>query len=609
MILDMKTSFANSNKPAGHKHHYVQVLFCVLGFLAPFASVRAATLPVTGKILPPETIVLLNIDDFQQLKTQFEKTCLYNLYKDPAMTDFVENAKTKLQEKIQQLDDNDILKTIFNTELRPQGRVIFAMVLDEQTRDLNEPQIVIITEWGESVDKIKEAVNEMLQKNIEYGGHQKSSEDYRGVSIQISIDEASAVLSHCFIDDCFIATTSLDIIKFIIAHIKGSSSPSLADDTDYTTTMKATGPYHDFDFYVNLKQIIKSALAKDLSGQASQRMAGLGFDNVTAIGWSAAFARNPGNSSSGKGFIKVNGAKRGICKMLEVDSAVIKAPRFISAQAYSTTFFNLDIKKAYGELYNILYSFNPQYTSMLNILDLPDSPEGEPGVKLKDDVINHLGSQIIVSQSLNKPFSSTSTPSESLVAIAVSNRGAIEKSLSLLHSKRLAANDPDAKRELLGHTIYMFNFSALPFFGGGGASPGGVPQTVKLAFTMTDTHLLFASESVIERAIRTLTNTDSIPISSAKWFTAAKSTIPSAVGLATLQNNAASSELFWWTIKQGTAQQANPGLMQLNELVNFALLPEFDTVRKYFGSSAFYGISRPDGFFFETRDLNPPNSD
>ena len=45
------------------------------------------------------------------------------------------------------------------------------------------------------------------------------------------------------------------------------------------------------------------------------------------------------------------------------------------------------------------------------------------------------------------------------------------------------------------------------------------------------------------------------------------------------------------------------------DLVDFSLLPEFDAVKKYFGLSAFYGISRPDGFFFEFKYLNPEASE
>lgn len=604
------------NKCVGQKFNCALRLFCCYAFvlLSFSASARAEALPSTAKLVPSETVLLMDIYDFQQLKTQFEKTSTYKLYKDPVMAAFVENAKTKWREKIRKLDDNDIFKVIFSTDVLPQGRVAVALVLNEQSKDFNEPPLVIITQWGEGIDKIKEAVDKMLKKNIEVGGHQKRSENYRGVGIEITIDEASTTLNHCFIGDSFIAATDIDLLKFVIAHIKGASSPALVDDADYVAAMKTVGSHHDIDFYVNIKQIIKTILAEDHDGRARQQIANLGFDNVVAFGGSVAVATSPGSSVSAKAFLEINGAKKGICKMLETESAVFKAPRFIPASAYSVRFFNLNIKKAYDELYSILYSFNPQYAAMLQAMDLPDSPDGEPGLKLKSDVISYLGSQIVLSQSVNKPFSNSSMPTESLIALAVNDRKAIEKSLSLLHSKMIAPNNPDAKRELLGHTIYLLGPSALPFFRPGmtpmqTGSESNAPQIPTLAFTVTDAYLIFATEPVVERAIRALSSSDTSSLGSAKWFTSTKSAIPSVVGIAALEDSAASGEIFWWLAKQtgGTAVPAAiksaPG--GIGELMNFDLLPPFDAVRKYFGLSASYGISTPDGFLFEFKYISP----
>jgi len=633
------------------KFNSALLLFCccaaaTLGFSA---SARAKTLPKTNKLLPPETVLLINIDNFGQLKTQFEKTCLYKFYTDPAMAAFVDNAKTKWREKIQKLDDNDIFKSILSTDVWPQGKVAVALVLDQQSKDSNMPPMVIITQWGEGIDKIKEAMDKMLKKNIELGGHQKKSEKYRGVSIETTIDEKSSELNHCFIGDSLIAATDLDLLKFVIAHIKGSGSPSLADDSDYNAVMKTVGPRHDIDFYINIKQIIQIILAEDPEGKARQWTTNLGLDNIAALGCSAAVAANPGSSVSAKAFLKVNGAKKGVCKILDMESAAFNPPPFVPASTYSVTFFNLNIKKAYDEIYSILYNFNPQYAMMLQALDLPDSPEGEPGLKFKSDIINYLGSQIVFSQSVNKPFSKNAMPSDSLIAIAVNDRKAIEKSLSLLHSKMLAANNPDARRELLGHTIYLLGPSTLPFLrpgttpmsapdpsrlgvkprsdetprlegreacgspvGGQNLSESNTPQTIQMAFTVTDTHLIFASEPAVEQAIRALSSADAAPVGSAKWFTSAKSVIPSAVGLAALENNAASSEIFWWMVKQNSKAKSPdvPASMKfgqagISELFNFELLPEFEAVRKYFGSSAFYGTSTPEGFFFEFKGISP----
>ncbi len=582
----------------------------------------ADVLPEAAKLVPPQTIVLVEAENFSRLKEQFEKTSFYKLYNDPAMAAFVDSVKAKWDEKVKKLDENNIYRTIIEADVLPQGRVAVALVLSDEAKDINEPPVLIITQWGEKISQIKEVVSKLVQKNIDMGGHQKSSEDYRGVSIETMIDEASAVFCYCFIDDSFICSTDPDILKFAVAQIKGAGSPTLASDTDYTTTIKAVGPYHDIDIYVNIKQIIKTALVADTTGEARTTIANLGFDNVSSLGASLGIGRSPDSSCSGRAILKLEGAKKGICKMLEMESAGFTVPRFVPATAYSVTFFNLNIKKAYDELYNILYAINPMQAVILQTPLLPPSPEGEPGVQLKSDVIDRLGSQIVIAQNMNKPFSVGSTPAETLFAVAVADGKALEKSLSLVHDKIIAANNPDARRELLGHTIYLIDLSGfMPAFTPDGQTPlqapadSTVPQMPRLAFTITDTHIIFGTESTVERAIRTLSSTETASLDSSKWFDSTKSAIPSVVGLAALQDNAASAELFWWMMKEtgktqvsGMPMTPNPIMVfsQMGvDLPNLGLLPEFDAVRKYFGLSAFYGTSRPEGFFFEFKYLNP----
>jgi hypothetical protein len=147
--------------------------------------------------------------------------------------------------------------------------------------------------------------------------------------------------------------------------------------------------------------------------------------------------------------------------------------------------------------------------------------------------------------------------------------------------------------------------------GGQSRSASDAPKTPTLAFTVTDTHLIFASEPAVEQAIRALSSDEVLSVGPVKWFTPAKSAIPSVVGMAALEDNAASSEIFWWMAKQsGKAGSSGPAAIKsapggMGELVNFDLLPQLDAVRKYFGLSAFYGISTPEGFFFEYKYISP----
>jgi len=554
------------------KTMFAAVIISIIWASAP-RKASGRVLPKTAGLVPPETVLLVDIDNFSQFKGQFEKTNLYKLYKDPAMAAFVDDLRAKWREKITKELDNEIAKVIVDADVLPQGKVAIALVLNKQAVDANEPIALSVTQWGENISKIKEAVDKMVKKAIEDGAHRKD-EDYRGTGITTIIDQSGSRFSHCFIDDCLMGSVNLEVLKFAIAQTAGASSPTLADDADYTATIAALGPYHDIDFYVNIKQIIKTIITEDPTSKARTTMANLGLDNVTSFGCSIGLSKGPGSSCRGKAFLKIEGSKKGICKMLDIESAALRTPRFIPASVYSVTLCNLNIEKAYNELYNILYRYSPQYAAMMHIPLLPPSPDGQPELELKSGIIDHLGSQIIAAQNVHKPSSESSMSAESLVALAVNNRKALEKSMSLLYSMTLAANNAGASRELLGHTIYLIDFSALlPAFSPGKITPMQEPYHPAVpGFPFCD-----------------------------------------------LLQNGVPGEFFWRMMKEGSKStssavsvgpaSAKLGPQGIGELVNASLLPEFDAVRKYFGSSTFYGISRPDGFFFEFNYLNPPATD
>lgn len=612
-----------------HRLCYALMILCLS------TSARGERLADTAELIPPETMVLVDIHDFSQLESQFETSNFYKLFKEPAMRSFIDDFKSKWQDKIRK-HNNELVRTITDIDVLPEGRAALALIFDKQTKDANEPPLLLISQWGRNIDKIKETADKIVQKAIENDAHRKA-EDYRGVDIITIILRSGSSLSYCFVDDCLIVAISPDVLKFVIAHIKGADSPTLADETDYTDTMKVveSSRQGQINLYVNIKQLVKTTIAEDKTGMAKIVIGNLGIDNVSSFGCSIGFD-NPAAAGRGvsivKAFLKIEGEKKGICNMLEIESAAFRVPPFISGSAYSVSFVNLNIKKAYSELGNILNSISPQLAAIMYMPLLPPSPQGEPPLQLKADIIDHLGSQIISAQSLDETPSNAEGPrqSKSIIAVAIENRSALEKSLSTLHSKVLSASNPESSRQLLGHTIYLVDI--------GGIIPSKPkrlmqlvgPQTgqkSKFAFTVTDTHLILGTESSVEGAIRTLNSAEAVSLDSAKWFNRCKSIIPSVVGMADLENNAASGEVFWSELrrtnkKTSTDKDADSSIQigigvksgspfpQLalsgggSELFDSSLLPEFDEVRKYFGLSAFYGISRPDGFFFEFKHLN-----
>ena len=61
-------------------HALTLLCTCVLMLLLTTASASAIELPKTAKLVPPETILLADINNFNQLWAQIEKTNFYQLF-------------------------------------------------------------------------------------------------------------------------------------------------------------------------------------------------------------------------------------------------------------------------------------------------------------------------------------------------------------------------------------------------------------------------------------------------------------------------------------------------------------------------------------------------
>jgi len=605
--------------------------------------------PAVADLVPPETAILVEIENLGRLRTQLKQTNFYKLYKDPAMAAFVKH----FEEKLSDLLRHRIGESLCTSDLLPDGRVGLAAVLRPNEGEMDST--LFVARLGKARDKIKQAIAKAVEDSVERGWH-KRTEQFRGEEIVSIIKELGPQkvpdfskynpeddnnipmktvqpppekMFFCLAGDWQFISDNIDIIKFAVAHIKGATSPTLLSGTVYADTRKAVGPYHDIDLYINIKQIIKSAVAKDETSKTKNTINNLGLDNVVCLFGSIGVARKAGSDFYSKALLKIEGEKKGLCKMLDLKSSELRPPSFIPASACSISFFNIDIKGFFDELARVLSAFSPQSASVLYMPLIPPTPQGQPGLTLRQDVIEHLGSQIIIAQSLNKPFTQDLKFSDAYFAIEVTNRSALEKSLSMIHSRLLAANKPDARRELLGHTIYLVDLPSLfPVFSPGIRTPlqetaqPGPTEMPSFAFTVTDTHLLFGTESTIEKAIRALSLSDASSLRSAQWFIKGKSSLPSAVGLAGIKDSRATTELSWWLYKQCDKLEKTDGddssvsiNLKLNRgfgldfsgedlgLFDFGLLPDYDKVKKYFGLSVYYGISRPDGFFFEFKDL------
>lgn len=620
-------------------------------FLLSSSATGEFSLPPTAELLPPDTIAVVNISNFSRLQEQFKKTGFHKFYKDPSMADFVNAAKSKCLEEIKK-ENNSILRAIVESKIYPEGRMAFAFILKSEGKEMEE-SFIIISQWGSGTGDIKRAVRESSEKAVSAGSHRKS-EEYRGVNIVTLIQELPSrevpdysnydpsqsnkppmktyqpepqEIHYCFVEDCLIASNDMESVRFVIAHIQGASSPDLSMESDYNNMLKAVGPYHEVDFYVNIQQLIKVNVAGENSEKSKTIVSKLGLDSIRSFACSVGVGRHKRSSLNGKALLKSGGSKKGILKVLDFESSGLNLPRFLSASTSSVTVINLDIPKAFEEVASIAGSISPQAGVVFYAPLVPGGPGGEGDIQLQRDVISHLGSRIIITNELKEGNGEGSDfESQSYFLVSVEDRDSLEKSLSELHEKLLARGKKDSKRELLGHTIYLLEAGGFfPWLLQGGLRPmQGVSEQkrrerLSMAFTVTDTHLIFGKESAVENAIRAISSRQMESLKTARWFATARDAIPAAVGFASLKNREATSRILWEQMKKAASSkeksvQTGAGFSNRNfffltlqgEMFDYSLLPAFDEVSKYFGLSAFYGKSRADGLYIEFKYFNPP---
>ena len=134
----MENTSKATQQSSGRRAALVRLSSCALILLCPCLCARAADLPRTARLLPPETLVIVDIGNFTELTEQFKKTNYYKLYNDPAMAPFIDDLKAKLAEEVKE-SDNELLADVDGIEtpsIRPNGKHVFHLyVIRTNDRD------------------------------------------------------------------------------------------------------------------------------------------------------------------------------------------------------------------------------------------------------------------------------------------------------------------------------------------------------------------------------------------------------------------------------------------------------------------------------------------
>jgi hypothetical protein len=604
------------------KRFYTSALLIALCIVT--TTLTYADTTKTADLLSDKTIALLEIPDVNAVITQYKKTDICKITKLEAMKPFTEDVK-KRWNKMFADEQNPTLKNVLDGKILPKS-IALALILDEKALEKGEPTAVIISNWDDKIEKFNDAINQAVDTQVSDGAHLKTREN-RDVNIKtLTAPESERLpyglakqISYCTIDNMFLLSEDDEQLDFVIAHLKGAEGQNLAENSDYEQAIKTVDLYSHAKLYINIAQLIKIAIQSEPE-EAEKNFTNLGVNNVKSFACSLGIAAKPTEELATKATLLIQGEKKGICKILDLESTPLNIPDFAPVDALSFSSVNFDVKKAFEQLVNILSSYSPQFAAALYTPLVPAGPGASKSITLKNDIIDNLGTGLLT---FSIPTDQKDQPPKSFFCLKASNPDALERSLAQIHKAILGGNDPDAKRQLLGHTIYKVNAkNIMPLMGlspfatttptdqppGSPAQPAAAPMP-PVCFTIADSWLLLGGENTLENALRKLETKDTQNLSQKNWVKIAKANIPAKTGSASAQNFSQTTKFIFNGLKKATKEghTFNFGPVffakEQGDLFDPALLPEFDAISKYLGIFANYTKTEDFGFSFNAKYL------
>jgi hypothetical protein len=304
-------------------------------------------------------------------------------------------------------------------------------------------------------------------------------------------------------------------------------------------------------------------------------------------------------------------SREGIFKILAAAPKDASPPAFVPADAVKFWRWRIDSQKSWAELQTMLGNISPAALTSLNSLIAiynMTAQQKDPDFDVRKDLIGNLGDDFINYQ--KAPADKTSAGlnnAPSLFLFAASNPE--QAVLAVKNLASMGGQSAPEPRDFLGKKIYSVSLPNRTVQIGGASAPSS-----SLYFTASDGYVALTTESsILENFLRSAANPGRPLSATAGLADAAQHVGGAGGGLFGYQNQRETMSFAFEGLKnssenpaiQTLAAQAAP-LGLLYKSADFTLLPDYDTVAKYFYFSVFSGSTTTDGISLKVFAPRPP---
>lgn len=634
----------------------MKMLLWLQGFLAAAVIGSAATVPSPEKLLPDDTLMMLTVPEYAKTCEYYAKSPQNQLWRDEAMKPFLDKLSAKLTKEIVEPLEKELGVKFADYHGLAQGQLTFALIANGWNPSVkeSEPEGLMLMDAGSQSDRLKTALADLRKKwadankeikietirGVEFASLSFMSEDVQNIFEKIFPDPNAGYeslsgpkkkpankKSQLLVgqsDSLLILGKSPQCIEKVLALQAGGGGATLADNAAYGARHASLFRNGILYGWMNLKTLIASInpqvnvqdgtqpnrRSNPMAPDSKVILAALGFNSLQSAAMVLTDDGDGGQVTFDLGLPE--NERKGLFEMFLPEAKDSAPPPFVPADALKFSRYRLNMQHAWDTLEKTLAEINPGIAGFLAMM-MAAGKDKDPTFDLRKNLIGNLGDDFISfqKQPTTKTFAGLQT-APGLMLLASPNAEQLAASLSLVPSFLPGAGGMTVKnREFLGRKIYT-----MPTGGGGnarsargkGPAPGAAPST-SLHFAASGSYVAFSGDAaMLEEYLR---NADAPPkaLKDRPGLAAAAEKVGGMnSGLFYYENQSETMQTLIEILKKDSANigdviSASPlgGRLGMNEdskifkeWLDFALLPDFDKISKYFSFSVATYQSSPE---------------
>jgi hypothetical protein len=616
------------------------------------SSLRAA-IPPAENLLPSDTLFVITAPDCAALRAAIHRSPQWLLWNDPAMKPFHDNFMAKWNEKFVAPLEHDLgIKLSDFTDL-PQGQFTFAVTQNGWNGNNDKmPGVLLLLDTKNKSDLLKTNLS-LLRKKWESMGKSVHTETICGIPFSIvplSSNNIPTSLAGFFpkqqpvqelgepdkpvepgelvvgqFESLLIVANSTKSVQSVATRLTGRALPPLSDNPVFAADKLAQ--FRDAPLYYGwfngktFFDVLAHISPPEPNPDAPSPMPQIPWDKVLSASGlmglkSATFAYRETHDGSQLDFSLAapESSRQGILDMIAAAPKAANPPAFVPADAVKFWRWRVDGQKSWDTLQKMLAAISPAALSSLNsVIDIANvgAQQQDPNFDVRKNLIGNLGDDWINYE--KAPTGTTladlnNAPSIFLFAASNPDQAVLAiKSIAALSSQ---ADAPPA-RDFLGRKIYTIPLPSSRVSGTNASSPRSLYCAASGGYVALTT-----DDSILEAFLRSGNGQGKSLRETAGLAAAMQHVGGAGGGLFGYENQREIMRAAFALLKNqaSSANSLNPlaGLpfgaagIDIGDWMDFSLLPDFDTVSKYFYFSVYGGNVTTEGLSFKFFAPRPP---